>query len=235
VLQALRSIGFSEVMTSSFCAKDKVCVAYPVAKDKGCLRSSLRPGIEETLKQNAYNGELLGLGIVQVAEIGSVFTKEGEEIHLALGVRETLGRKKADTALIEKKVKQTVGITGGFEGGIWEVPLDEVQVHKTGDGAPSISRVRYVSPSRYPCMLRDIAIFVPEGATTKKAETLLRENGGEYLRQVNLFDAFTKTGKQSYAFRLVFQSDTETLDDAVVSRQMDTLYKALKRHNYEVR
>ena len=69
VLQALQNIGFSEVMTSSFCTKDAIQVAYPVAKDKGCLRSSLRPGIEEVLEQNAYNGELLGVNEVRVAEV----------------------------------------------------------------------------------------------------------------------------------------------------------------------
>ena len=95
VLQALRKIRFSEVITASFCAKSEVCVAYPVARDKGCLRSSLRLGIEGALEQNAYNGELLGLDAVQIAEIGSVFTKNGEKVHIALGVREVLGRKKS--------------------------------------------------------------------------------------------------------------------------------------------
>ena len=133
VLQALQKIGFSEVMTSSFCTKGEVCVAYPVAKDKGCLRSSLRPGIEEALKQNAYNGELLGLDTVRIAEIGSVFTEKGEMVHLALGVQETLGRKKVDTTTIEKEIQQVLGISSGFKNGVWEVPLEKVQVYGFGN------------------------------------------------------------------------------------------------------
>ena len=235
VLRAVRSIGFSEVMTSSFRAKDAVCVARPVAKDKGCLRSSLRKGIEEALDQNAYNGELLGLGIVQVAEVGSVFTKDGEKIHLALGARETLGRGKADMAAIEKEVKQVLDIGSGFENGVWEVPLETVQVRQHPGKTPSMREVRYVPPSKYPFVLRDVAVFVPDGADAKKTETLLRKSGGKHLQQVNVFDSFEKDDRQSYAFRLVFQSDTETLDDTTVNKQMDSVYKALEQGGYEVR
>ena len=235
ILGTLRSIGFSEVMTSSFRTKDEICVAYPVAKDKGCLRSSLRQGIEEALDQNTYNGELLGLGMVQIAEIGSVFTKGGEKVHLALGVQETLGRKKVDINTVEEMVRRVLIIPGGFESNIWEVSLDEVQVRTHNRVIPSISGVRYVPPSKYPFVLRDIAVFVPNGVSAAKAKTLLRKNGGEHLRQINLFDTFTKNGRQSYAFRLVFQSDTETFNDAAVNKQMNILYKALKKNKYEVR
>ena len=235
VLQALQKIGFSEVMTSSFCNKGAVCVAYPVAKDKGCLRTSLRPGIEEALKQNAYNGELLGLDSIRITEIGSVFAKNGEIVHLALGMQETLGRKKSDTADTEKEIQRVLGISGGFENGVWEVPLDEVRMHGHGGTVSSIKGKQYTPPSKYPFVLRDVAMFVPSGTETATVEKILQEHGGTYLRQINLFDAFKKDGKQSYAFRLVFQSDTETLDDTTVNTQMDTIYQTLKQNNYEVR
>ena len=235
VIHALQQVGFSEVMTSSFHNKGEVCVAYPVAKDKGCLRSSLRKGMEEALEQNAYNGELLGLGTVCIAEIGSVFTKKGEEVHLALGVRETLGRKKVDTEEREKEIKRVLNMPGKFENGIWEVPLKEVRVRTTAGSERAITRVRYTPPSKYPFVLRDIAMFVPAGVTAKKTEEMLRENGGNYLQQINLFDTFEKEGKTSYAFRLVFQSDTETLDDTIVNTQMEHLYTILTQNNCEVR
>lgn len=235
VVRTLQSIGFSEVMTSSFCAKGEVCVAYPVAKDKGCLRSSLRPGIEKALAQNAYNGELLGLGTIQIAEIGSVFTKKGEEVHLALGVQETAGRAKADISAIEKMIRQALHIPGGFENGIWEASLKEVQVHTservmTGSGA-----VRYIPPSKYPFVLRDVAVFVPNGVGVPETEVLLQKNGGKYLQRINLFDSFEKDGRQSHAFRLVFQSDEKTLDDETVNKQMDAIYEVLQQNGYEVR
>ena len=94
VLQALQKIGFSEVMTSSFQTKGEVCVAYPVAKDKGCLRSSLRPGIEEVLKQNAYNGELLGLDSIWIAEIGKCLYKKRRSNTSCTGNTRDIGEKK---------------------------------------------------------------------------------------------------------------------------------------------
>ena len=235
VLRALQKIGFSEVMTSSFCVKDKICVSYPVAKDKGCLRSSLRPGIEKALEQNAYNGELVGLDTIQIAEIGSIFTEEGEKVHLALGVQETVGRTKANITAIEKMIRQVVSMPGSFENGVWEVALEEVQVHKPDSTISPISAVQYVPPSKYPFILRDVAVFVPNRASVTKTEALLQKSGGDYLQKINLFDSFEKDGKQSHAFRLVFQSDSKTLDDEVVNKQMNIVYEALKQNGYEVR
>ena len=236
VLRALQGVGFSEIMTSSFCAKGDVCVAYPVAKDKGCLRTGLSRNMEEALERNAYNGELLGLGVIRLVEVGSVFTKEGECVHLVLGARETLGRSKVDYSIIEGQVREMLDISGGFEDGVWEVSLADVSVRSlTDDLFLSLGPMRYVSPSAYPFVLRDVAIFVPEGIRAEQAEKLLQKNGGEYLRRVNLFDTFEKDGKMSYAFRLVFQSDTGTLDDGVVNVQMDALYEGLRAAGYEVR
>ena len=253
VVRTLQSIGFSEVMTSSFCAKGEVCVAYPVAKDKGCLRSSLRPGIEKALDKNAYNGELLGLGAIQIAEIGSVFTKEGEKVHLALGVRETAGRTKVNTKTIEKMVRKVLHMPGGFENGVWEVALEKVKTPDPDNSTlwkvglheararnpdstmPSSSTVQYVPPSKYPFVLRDVAVFMPDGVDIAETEALLQKNGGKYLQKINLFDSFEKDGKQSHAFRLVFQSNKKTLDDEEVNKQMDSIYKALQQSRYEVR
>ena len=236
VLSALQGIGFSEVITSSFSKKGVVCVVYPVAKDKGCLRVALRDGMEESLARNAYNGELLGVGAIQIAEIGSVFTDEGEEVRLALGVRETLGRSAVDAAAVEAAVKTVLDLPGGFEGGVWEVPLADVSVRGVSRGEISLIGVmQYVPPSKYPFVLRDVAMFVPDGSAVFDVEKLLSAHGGDYLRQINLFDSFEKDGRKSYAFRLVFQSDTETLDDAVVNRQMEELYGVLRDGGYEVR
>ena len=236
VLHALKQIGFSEIMTSSFCLKGAVCVAYPVAKDKGCLRTSLQQGVLDALEQNAYNGELLGLDSIQIVEIGSVFTHAGERIHMALGVREVLGRGKVDYAAVAEMVRHVLVIPGMFTDGVWEVPLEQVRVRGgAGISSSAVGSVQYVSPSKYPFVLRDVAVFVPDGVAASAVSAVLQDQGGTYLRQVNLFDSFEKDGKRSYAFRLVFQSDTETLDDTVVNTRMDILYTALKAGGFEVR
>ena len=234
VLCALQKLGFSEIVTSTFCNKGLVSVAYPVAKDKGFLRSCLRDGMEAALVHNAYNGELLGLGEVRLAEIGSVFSDTGEEVRLALGVRKTLGRAGAvDFAGIARLVSAAVGVGCVFEDGVWEIPLDCVAV--SDRLLPDSGVVEYVTPSKYPFVLRDVAVFVPAGVGSEQTADLLRRSGGRLLRTVNLFDTFEVDGKVSYAFRLVFQSDERTLDDGAVNTQMESVYAALRAGGYVVR
>ena len=241
VLTTLTTLGFSEVMTYSFENKGAVCVAYPVAKDKGCLRTDLHSGMEEALKLNAYNGELLGLGEVLLVEIGNVFTGDGEYTLMALGVRSALGREKADCARIEREVKQHLEIPGGFdESGIWEVPFDQVKVPETDTAktyafVPPIGDKSYIPPSKYPFVLRDVAAFVPDGADAETMRSHIQQKGGDHLKTINLFDTFTKDGKTSFAFRLVFQSETRTLDDTAVNAVMDTIYAALSDTGYTIR
>ncbi len=236
LVKSLRVFGFSEVITHSFFEKGDVCVSHPVAADKGCLRTDLRKGIEEALERNAYVGELLGVSDIRIMEIGSVFTERGESIHLALGITATLGRSGPDIKEIEKSIKKALPIPGGFDGGVWEVPLDEVPLEPDAyDFPPVIGRVRYTPFSPFPFVLRDIAVFVPDGTTVEQTEHLLREHGGEYLRRVNMFDTFEKDGKVSYAFRLVFQSDDRTLDDSTVNVCMEALNAVLQKNGFEVR
>ena len=236
-LNSLTALGFSEIITRHFHKKGEVSVAYPVAKDKGYLRKDLKTGMEEALTKNAYNGELLGLEDIRLVEVGAVFTKEGEQTNIALGLQETLGRKKAEKKEIEKMIQKEIGIEGGFdEEGVWEVPLNAMQADSRGYVfAPEIGAVQYTPPSKYPCLLRDIAVFIPNNETAEQTEALIQANGGEHLKNINLFDIFTKDGKTSYAFRLVFQSDEKTLDDTAINNQMETMYQAVQEKGYKVR
>ena len=236
ILQSLRDLGFSEVVTRTFCKEGEVCVVHPVAEDKGCLRDSLRQGIEESLAKNAYYGELLGVPDIRIMEIGAVFSGDREEMRLAIGVTETVGRPPVNRDAIAEEIRQVLTLPGGFDGAVWEVPLSAVSVASSeflwsSQGAP----ISYSAPSPYPFALRDVAVFVPDGGSAAQTEELLKTHGGLYLRRINLFDSFVKDGKQSYAFRLVFQSDERTLDDGVVNATMDILYAALQDAGYVVR
>ena len=240
VLHLLTDIGFSEISTYSFQESGDVCVAYPVAKDKGCLRNNLHNGISDALKQNAYNGEALGLGVIRVVEIGTVFGGGEEKVVMALGARATLGRPKIDLGKIEQEVKEHLSLPGGFDAeGVWEVPFDEVSCTTTPHDAypflSSIGGVVYSPPSKYPFMLRDVAFFVPEKVSLSDAVDCVQASGGEHLKNINLFDSFVKDGKQSYALRLVFQSDEQTLDDESVNKDMEHIYEALRKKGCEVR
>ncbi|MFM2381764.1 MAG: hypothetical protein RLZZ76_531, partial [Candidatus Parcubacteria bacterium] len=91
IRDVLFSLGFSEVLTSSFRDVDDVALTNALASDKGCLRSVLYKNVSEALQKNAGNVELFGADKVRIFEIGTVFTKDGEKLKLAIGVSSKAG------------------------------------------------------------------------------------------------------------------------------------------------
>ena len=74
--------GYSEVMTYTFSDKGEVSVLAS-ASDKNFLRTNLTDGLKESLKLNQANAPLLGIDKVKIFEIGTVFKKIEEEMHVA--------------------------------------------------------------------------------------------------------------------------------------------------------
>jgi phenylalanyl-tRNA synthetase beta subunit len=85
--------------------------------------------------------------------------------------------------------------------------------------------------SLFPFIARDIAVWVSE-KDKEILKKLLKENMGDLLiREPYLFDEFTKDGKTSYAFRLVFQSYDRTLTDQEVNDIMTKITNKIKEKN----
>ncbi len=103
--------------------------------------------------------------------------------------------------------------------------------------------ISYKKPSKYPRIDRDVAVFVPVETTVSEAEELIKGLLPEETRSFELFDIFEKEDpsagsgrkRKSFAFRMVFQSDTETLSDEWANKVMDVVYKALEKKGYEIR
>lgn len=93
--------GYNEVMTYTFCEKGEVEVMQS-ASDKKFLRTNLTDGLKESLKLNKINAPLLGLkearpgeqGGVKIFEIGTIFKKSGEEMHVAYNEGEKIIEKE---------------------------------------------------------------------------------------------------------------------------------------------
>lgn len=93
---------------------------------------------------------------------------------------------------------------------------------------------------KYPSVIRDIAVIVPEDAKADDVEGVIENAGGELLVDSDLFDYFqdeamTERGKKSLAFHLIFQSPDRTLTDAEVGRIFRKITDALKAKSWEVR
>jgi len=204
--------GYSEVYTSVFRESGEREVLNKVGGERPFLRSNLTDGLSEALEKNIRSKELLGISEVRLFEIG-VAWRGGKE-----GV--------------------LVGVASE-KGGISEKPLSEM-AEKLPEGTsyeplPTSPAERYQSFSRYPYIVRDVALWVPGGTEADEVLHIIRANAGELLVRSEKFDEFKKGDKISYAFRLVFQSFDRTLTDDDANSRMESVYAALKSKGFEIR
>ena len=89
--------------------------------------------------------------------------------------------------------------------------------------------------STYPYLTRDIAFWTPEGTEQAVAEKVIRESAGPLAHRIDCFDQFTKEGRVSYGFRIVFQSYEKTLTGDEADALMQTVSNAVSAKGFEVR
>ena len=248
IREALTGAGYSEVHLYSLRDSGDITLRNALASDKDHLRSNLADGVRDALDKNEKHIPLLGLyDAVRIFEIGNVFPKSGESTHAAVGVRVAGAKKKSertkDELLAAKKIlEETLGITlPEPDGEVLEFSLDDVLDSVPDvDTYPDASRVQegvaYQPPSQYPFVLRDIAVWVPEGTEPQEVLVTVEKHGDALLVRADLFDTFTKDGRTSYAFHLVFQSRHETLTDGKVGDIMAAIEQDIANKNgWEVR
>ncbi len=249
IRQELLQCGFSEVITSSFSNKDEIQLQNALASDKSYMRSTLRKNLTKVLDQNFVHCDLLDMPDVRVFEIGTVFDKTetsvSEHTAIALGVRtKGNGYNPKDDVILKNActvVDQILGVplSWRMEKGVAEANLSPVLSSLTPPPAyPSLPQkepAQYRPVSAYPAISRDIALWVGEGELSQIVESTITEAAGPLCVRVSLFDTFTKEGRTSYAFRLVFQSFERTLTDAEVNTQMDRVYEVVKAKGWESR
>ena len=159
------------------------------ASDKNFLRTNLSDGLKESVKLNQTNAPLLGMEQAKVFEIGTVFKKSGEEMHVAYG-----NKKEVKEMTLDEFAKNS-----------------DFQMSDNGEFCCPTSG-KFKMWSLFPFIARDVAVWVPEDIKSSEVEKIIKENMGEIIvRGPELFDEFKKDGKISYAFRLVFQSYDRTL------------------------
>jgi phenylalanyl-tRNA synthetase beta chain len=218
--QKLLDDGYSEVMTYVFRNKGEVSVLAS-ASDKKFLRENLTDGLKESLKLNQINAPLLGIDQVKIFEIGTVFKKNGEEMHVAYG-----NKKEIKEITLEEFSKAS---PDAFTQSLGPSLRSATPSQKHTGGA-------FEMWSLFPFIARDLAVWVPQGTESNQVYKVIKENAGELLvKDPELFDEFVKDGKISYAFRLVFQSYDRTLTDKEVSEFMNKIENKIKTNNWQVR
>ena len=101
-----------------------------------------------------------------------------------------------------------------------------------------LERHRGPSPSfrllpRYPAVLRDIAVVVPERIPVGEVEAIIRRIGGALVEAVRLFDVYqgepVPEGKKSLAFSIQFRSPDRTLTDGEAATIHGEILQALEK------
>lgn len=239
----LVSLGFSEVMTSSFGEAGYHEIEKPLAKDKAFARASLREGFTKSLSANTLLIPLLGVDSIRQFEIGTVFTKDGEYTALAIGAG---GEKKKVKGVLEETLKTLEAelgapLLGEEKDNVYECSLTKA-IEKLPEPTlwditiPESSHATFETFSPYPFIVRDVALFVSSDTSFDTVASVIRENAGtSVVRGPSLFDEFEKEGRKSLAFRIVFQASDRTLTDEEVNATMKTVYDAALERGWTVR
>ena len=209
--------GFTEVSTQSFAPKGDIVLANPMDKTKPALRTSLEENLRDALARAQHYAPLVlpPKRAVKLFEVGTVFPKEGE--YLELRMTERVSAWGEHSALVDN--------------------LSVAKLEEYGkDYLPKRYQLSAYTPfSVYPFITRDIALWVPEAAHADEIRDAIRAHAGTLLIRLDQFDQFSKEGRVSYAFRLVFQSMERTLTDEEVNGAMEHAIAALEAKGYEVR
>lgn len=80
IKDALVSEGFIEVSTQSFAKKGDIKLANPLDTAKPYLRTSFEENLKEAHAQAKRNAPLYNLNAIKLFEVGTIFTKKGEQM-----------------------------------------------------------------------------------------------------------------------------------------------------------
>ena len=89
---------------------------------------------------------------------------------------------------------------------------------------------RYQPVSRFPAVLEDVALVVDDELPAQVVEDAIRSAGGDWLREVTLFDLYygepIPAGRKSLAYALTFQAD----DRSLTEDEVRVLYRRIQEH-----
>jgi phenylalanyl-tRNA synthetase beta chain len=229
IRQFLLERGFSEVYTSVFAESGERVVLNKVDGVRPYLRENVADGLAEALERNIRNKELLGLKQVKLFEIGTIWQGRKEEITYDLAVEPVKKAKSADD--YRKEVEAMLA----------ELPIEmmpdslEPLVVEAMPIDPNLASVRYQPFSKFPYIVRDIAMWTPAGTNEGRVIEEIQAQAGPLCVSVSLFDRFQKEDKVSLAYRLIFQAFDRTLTDEDANAAMDRVYAKMKEEAFEIR
>ena len=238
---------FIELTNSSLEDQGELKLKNALASDKSFFRESIAYSLKKALDKNEPNAPLFGIyDSFKVFEIGSVYKNGKEALHTAVAVRPVAKKKreqKTQDALAEIKRKLEDRFAVSLpepEGEVLEFDLQEVFADFKVEGdypkLPVLPNIQFKPFSQFPFVLRDIAVWIPNDKNKTDIEEVIKKHSGDLLKRFDLFDVFEKDEKTSYAYHLVFQSDSKTLTDEEVNEIMKKIESELNsKKGFKVR
>jgi phenylalanyl-tRNA synthetase beta subunit len=205
--------GYREVMTYSFRKKGELTIAYG-PKDKSALRADLADALKESYELNRLNASLLGITEIKLFEVGTVFPEGKEIIHVGMADKNGVTEKSVEDFYTEHKTEIDA----------LDIPtIAQETLYNRG-------KALFKPWSPYPFITRDIAVWVAENDAAILNTIVENFAAQQCACPPVLFDTFTKEGRVSVAYRLVFQSMEKTLTIAETEKQFQILVQAITGH-----
>lgn len=114
----------------------------------------------------------------------------------------------------------------GLKKRVYIAEIDSEYVFENSDRT-----IIYTPVPKYPSITRDIALVIKNDVYSADIEKVIKDNGGELLESMSLFDIYTgeqiQEGYKSLAYNIVFRSMDKTLTDDDVEPAYNKIIKAL--------
>jgi phenylalanyl-tRNA synthetase beta chain len=156
----------------------------------------------------------------------------GREADAAAAKRDELHPGKTATLSIDGIAVATLGAVDPRLLAEYDVASDVYFAVVDLAALPAYRVPRYVAPSRFPALERDLALVVAPEIAAADIERAVRNAADGLLADVRVFDEYrgpqVGEGKKSIAVRVVLQSHEATLTDAEAETQIGAILSALE-------
>lgn len=257
----LAGAGFSEVYNYPFSPIGEIEIENPIAEDKKCLKTNLIDGLMDNVRRNfRYFDDVKIFEIGKIfRKPGKSFEADKigvEERTMLAGVISRENPEKQSEEFIEIKgviemLLSKLGISDfWFTAAVGGAGIPKIADIKIGDEIIGMlglnyfeinleklvelasEEMEYRPISKYPAVIRDIAILVPPKTKVIDVLDIIENTAGGLLIDTDLFDIYEGEGlegRKNLAFHLIFQSNEKTLSDKEVNALMDKIIKALEQ------
>lgn len=251
--------GWSEVFNYIMGESGSVKIANSLVEGMEYVRSDMTESLRKNLEHNIKYADLLGLSQIKVFELNKVFNKSGEHWALGLAVKNTKSFKKPSDRGTVESIIELISDELGINKDDWKIREVSVSTQNNPSGTGVVAELNlelatadtdlpdtyddvivrpaetqtYKPISSFPFVSRDISVWVNQGGSQEHLEGLISAIN-ENLHSYYLVDEFTKDGKTSLLYRIIFQASDRTLTDEEVNQAMEGLYQSLGE-NYELR